>query len=145
MNDQDRSGDSIRGRIGDVSGQAAIGKDITQTYTSTTGRAAVTEADLAALHQALAALKAQIVAEVPPAQQARALERADELAAAVTAKQPDLPTMEYVKGWFGKHLPRLAGAVTSIVIHPVVGKLVEAAGDGLASEFRRRFGGEPAP
>jgi hypothetical protein len=50
--------------------------------------------------------------------------------------------MEYVKRWFVKNLPGLAGAVTSIVVHPIVGKLVEAAGDALAAEFRRRFGGE---
>jgi hypothetical protein len=37
-------------------------------------------------------------------------------------------------------LPELAGAVTGVIIHPIVGKLVEAAGDGLAAEFRRRFG-----
>ena len=63
-----------------------------------------------------------------------------ELEEAVTAKKPDLTTMEYVKRWFARNLPELAGAVTGVIIHPIVGKLVEAAGDGLAAEFRRRFG-----
>jgi hypothetical protein len=49
--------------------------------------------------------------------------------------------MEYVKGWFAKHLPGLAGAVTGVIVHPIVGKLVEAAGETLAAEFKRRFGG----
>ena len=66
----------------------------------------------------------------------------EELASAITAEEPDLTTMEYVKRWFGSHLPGLAGAVTGVVVHPVVGKLVEVAGDALAAEFRRRFGGE---
>jgi hypothetical protein len=47
--------------------------------------------------------------------------------------------MEYVKVWFGKNLPGLAGAVTGLIVNPVVGKLVEVAGDVLAAEFRRRF------
>ena len=58
----------------------------------------------------------------------------------VNAEEPDLSVMEYVKGWFGKHLPQLAGAVASVVVHPVVGKVVGAAGDLAAAEFRRRFG-----
>ena len=53
-----------------------------------------------------------------------------------------MTTMEYVKRWFVKNLPGLAEAVTGVVVHPIVGKLVEAAGDALAAEFRRRFGGE---
>ncbi|MEU6033004.1 hypothetical protein ABZ825_39460 [Streptomyces tauricus] len=59
-----------------------------------------------------------------------------------TAPEPDLSTMEYVRRWFTHNLPALAGAVTSLVIHPVVGHLVEAAGGTLAEEFRHRFGSE---
>jgi hypothetical protein len=47
--------------------------------------------------------------------------------------------MEYVKNWFGKHLPGLAGTVVGVLVHPVVGKLVEAAGDAAADEFKKRF------
>jgi hypothetical protein len=28
-----------------------------------------------------------------------------------------------------------------VILHPIVGQLVEAAGEVLAAEFRRRFGG----
>ena len=79
--------------------------------------------------------------KAPPEKKDAALERVDELEEAITAQEPDLPTMEYVKRWFVRNLPDLAGAVTSVVVHPIVGKLVEAAGDALAAEFRRRFGG----
>ena len=34
----------------------------------------------------------------------------------------------------------LAGAVTSVIVNPIVGKLVEAAGETVSEEFRRRFG-----
>jgi hypothetical protein len=57
----------------------------------------------------------------------------------VTAKEPDLTTVQYVKQWFVKKLPALAGIVTGVLVHPAVGRLVAAAGDFVADEFRRRI------
>jgi hypothetical protein len=125
---------------GPVSGQVAIGNGISQANMLGVATPEVTQADLDELHRMLVELKTQLKSEAAPDQQAAALERMDELEEAVTAEKPDLTTMEYVKRWFVKHVPELAGAVTSVIIHPIVGKLVEAAGDGLAAEFRRRFG-----
>jgi len=143
MSEQEKSGDVIRATIsGDISGQVAVGKGITQTQTVGAARPEVTEGDLAKLRQALADLKAKVEAEAPPEKKDAALEWLEELEEAITAKEPDLTTMEYVKRWFVKHLPGLTGAVTSVVVHPIVGKLAEAAGDALAAEFRHRFGGE---
>jgi len=143
MSEQEKSGDVIRATIsGDVSGQVAVGKGITQTQTIGAAQPQVTEADWAELRQALADLKAKVAAEASPEKKDAALERVNELEEAITAEEPDLTTMEYVKRWFVKHLPGLAGAVTGVVVHPIVGKLVEAAGDALVAEFRRRFGGE---
>ena len=143
MNEQEKSGDVIRATVsGDVSGQVAVGKEIEQVQTRGPAHPAVSEEDLAELRRALAELKAKVETEAPPDKKDAALERVEELEEAVTAEQPDLTTMEYVKNWFAKHLPGLAGAVVSVVVHPIVGKLVEAAGDALATEFRRRFGGE---
>ena len=143
MSEQERSGDVIQATIsGDISGQVAVGKGITQIQTIGTARPEVTEANLAELRQVLADLKAKVAAEAPPEKKDAALERVEELGEAITAKEPDLPTMEYVKRWFVRNLPDLAGAVTSVVVHPIVGKLMEATGDALAAEFRRRFNGE---
>jgi hypothetical protein len=139
------SGDDIRVSIGGSvreGGQVGVGRDISQSYvrTHTEGAAAVTEADLAELRRAVEAVKAQIVAEVPPDQQAAALERVDELQEAVVADEPDLTTLQYIRKWFGKNLPKVAGSVTGLIIHPVVGKIVEAAGDLAARQFRELFG-----
>jgi len=143
MSEQEKKGDVIGASIsGDVSGQVAIGKGISQAQSIGTVRPEVTEADLAELRQALADLQAQVAAKAPPEKKDAALERVGELEEAITAKEPDLTTMEYVKRWFVKNLPGLAGAVTSVVVHPIVGKLVEAAGDALTAEFRRRFSTE---
>ena len=64
----------------------------------------------------------------------------NELQQAVAEEKPDLTTMEYVRNWFAKNVPALAGAVTGVIVNPIVGKLVEAAGETLSEEFRRRFG-----
>jgi hypothetical protein len=123
---------------GDVSGQLAAGHNIKQVSTKTT--AAVTESELEELHRLLKELHTKVEAEAQPDRKEAALERVGELEQAVTEKKPDLSTMEYVRNWFVKNLPGLAGAVTSVVVHPIVGKLVEVGGDALVEEFRRRFG-----
>lgn len=141
MADQEKQGDSISAQIsGAVSGQAAVGKGITQTQSISSGSGEVTEADLAELRKMIADLKTQIGAQAPADKRDAALERVDELQTAVTAKKPDLSTMEYVKSWFVKNLPALAGTVAGVVVHPIVGRLVAAAGDALVADFRHRFG-----
>ena len=145
MNDDRGSRDDIRVSIGGSvaeGGQVAAGSHIAQSSvrTHTGGPVAVTEADLAELRRAVEAAKTRIVAEAPPDQQAAALDRVDELQEALVADEPDLTTLQYVQKWFGKNLPKLAGTVTGLIVHPVVGKSVEAAGDLAASEFRQLFG-----
>jgi hypothetical protein len=127
MSEEKKSGDSISATIGDVSdaSQVAIGHHINQSQTY---GAPPTEAEMAQLRQMFEELKTKIAQEAPPAEQEKALERVDEL--------------EYVKNWFVKHLPSVAGSVVGLVVHPIVGKLVEAGGDALASTFRKRFGAE---
>jgi hypothetical protein len=56
---------------------------------------------------------------------------------AVTGPTPDLSTTAYVRRWFARNLPKLAGAITGLLIHPVAGKLAEAAGDTIAAESAR--------
>lgn len=137
--------DHINIRIGKLDSQQSAfagGKDINQHVTQNQGGPAATEltaSDRAQLLQLFAELKAQVEAEAPPDQQQAAVERVAELQEAVEAKEPDLTTMEYVKKWFVKHLPSLSGAVTGVIIHPIVGKVVEAAGDLIAHDFRQRF------
>lgn len=82
-----------------------------------------------------------MTAEAPPEQRDAALERVDELQDAVIAQVPDLTTIAYVQRWFTRNLPKLAGAITGLIVHPLVGRVVESAGDLVAAEFRDRFGG----
>lgn len=140
MNKKNRSPKGIHVSVGgDVSGQLAAGENITQMSTKTAGE--VTRAELEELNQLLAHLRSKVEVEAHPDKKDVALERVGELEGAIAEEKPDLTTMEYVKNWFVKNLPGLAGTVTSVVVHPIVGKLVEAGGDALVEEFRRRFGG----
>lgn len=128
-------GQSITATIGDVrGGQIAVGNQIVQSQT--VAQAPVTDAELGELRDMFEALREQVLADVPPHRVSAALERVEELEQATFAEQPDVTTMAYVGRWFGKNLPRVAGAVTGLVIHPIVGKLVGAAGDALVAEFR---------
>ncbi len=94
------------------------------------------------LRQLLDQLRSKVESETPADKKDATLERVKELEQAVTDKKPDLSTMEYVRNWFVKNLPGVAGAVVSVVVHPIVGRLVEAAGDALTSDFKKRFGAE---
>lgn len=125
---------------GDASGQVAVGQGITQIHSTGTAPP-VSDAELAELRQAIEALKAQVAAQAPPDKQASAVERLDELHEAITAEKPKLSTMEYVRDWFVKNIPTMAGAVTGLVVNPIVGRLVQAGGDVLVADFRSRFSG----
>ncbi|TCC51506.1 hypothetical protein E0H73_41045 [Kribbella pittospori] len=135
---------SIEAHIdGDVHGQVAVGNDIRQEQYVGVPRVQVTEEERQELRAAVDQLKAEVAAAAPPELRQAAIECVQELDEAVNTDEPDLSKIEYVRGWIGRHLPQIAGSITSLVFHPVLGKLVEAAGGMLADEFRRRFGSKP--
>lgn len=140
----DPPGQQISGSVsGSVTGQVAIGSGIGQQQAlGDAAVAAVTQAELQELRGSLAALREQVAAQAPPEQRAAAVERVDELEQAVLAERPDVTTIRYVAQWFGRNLPKLAGVVTTVVVHPIVGKLVESAGEMLADDFRRLMGAD---
>lgn len=121
---------------GHFSGAAAIGTDIRQqVYLS-----ALTDAERAELRSEVEQLRAAMLEEAPPDLKEEASQRADELAAAVLTDRPDLSTLERLRDWIGERMPQLASAFTTLVLHPVLGKLVAAGGDGLVGALRRLGG-----
>lgn len=140
MAKKQRSQNSISWTSGNISGsQIVLGDGNTMIHNEAP---AVSQAELKKLHREFAALKKSIQASAPPEQKEEALQKADELQEALVAEKPDASAAAKVRDWFVKNLPGLAGAVTGMVVNPIVGKLVEAAGDAVASEFRHRFGTE---
>jgi hypothetical protein len=130
---------SIRADIhGNVGGQVAVGNNIQQTQTQIAGQ--LNPEEIQELKQLFEQLKSQVQENAPAATKEAALERIDELEEATMGEQPDPSTMEYVRNWFRKNIPMLAEAVTQVITNPLVGKMIGAAGDLIAAEFKRRFG-----
>ena len=100
----------------------------------------ISGADRAELHAFIAALKAKVQAEAPPEQREEATELVDELEDAIVAEAPKVRRMAFIRDWFSAHLPKLAGAVSELVLSPLVVKIVGSAGDLAATEFRNTFG-----
>jgi hypothetical protein len=111
----------------DASQQARLGRLATQD-------------EIASLVNSIRALDETIRAEAPPEAQAEALKQADEVKAAVTSEKPDVDRMARARQWFVEQLPGILGAVTGVLTHPVVGRLVEAAGEFTLKQFRARLG-----
>ena len=125
---------------GNISGQVAIGTGIQQTQTVHSVSSNLSAEELRILNELLSALREEVASKAPEDQKEIALDKVSELEGALTSKKPDVSTMENVRNWFVKNIPQLAGAVTGLVVNPIVGKLVEAAGETVAIEFKRRFG-----
>lgn len=141
MSDEKKSGDSISATIGNVSdrSQVAVGHHVEQSQVHG-APPVMTEEEMAQLRQMFEELKTKIEQEAPPDEKEKALARVDVLQDAVTAEEPDVTTMESVRNWFVTNLPSVAGSVVSLIVHPLVGKLVEVGGDAIATTFRKRFG-----
>ena len=137
MSEDKPQGDRISANVtGPVQGQVAVGKDIEQRQKARDMSIEITEAERAELRQAFADLKGEVAEAAPPETKQAAVERVGELEEAINAEEPDLTTIQYVKRWFLKNLPEVAGSVVGILVHPVVGKLVQSAGEAVAAQFQ---------
>lgn len=144
MDNPEKPGDQISADFtgATVSGTVGVGKDIDQRQTVGSMSTQVSDVEIQQLRSAFDDVRAQVRAEAPPDKRDPALERIDELEAALVTDKPDPATAGYVKGWFARNVPSIAGAVLSLVVHPVVGKLVEAGGDALVDQFGKLVGGD---
>jgi hypothetical protein len=91
------------------------------------------------LAAAFASLKETVAEQAPPEVRDEAIRQAEVLEEAATGPQPDVGVMAKVRSWFIQHAPTALGAVTAVIINPIVGKIVQSAGDAIAAEYRRWF------
>ena len=137
---------SIKADIGDVNqGQVAVGTDIEQTNTVYNVTAPPTAEELEGLRTAFGDLKAQVERDAPPDVRDEAVRQTEALQQATMAEKPDVSVMAAAKRWFLDHAPGLLGAVTAVVINPVVGKIVSSAGEAIAKEYQKWFPEAAAP
>lgn len=138
--DQEPAGDRFEVHIGgDVSGQVAIGRGISQQQVT----AALTPEFVESMRDALAGLKARVDEEAPPELASEAKAQLDAIETAVSSGEDakELPgRLERARNWFIEHLPTMAGAVTSAVVHPIVGRLTETLGEVASRALGRRLG-----
>jgi hypothetical protein len=136
---QSAGGDIIQATIGNNNTNVVVGKNNQQQVVTSKGE--VSAADLQQLRALFDDLKQQIIAQAPPDKKDAALERVDELQQEITSKKPELSTFDYVRSWFSKNLPGLLGSVTSLIVNPLVGKVVEAVSGVAANAIKQHFGG----
>lgn len=79
------------------------------------------------------------VGDLGEAKRKEAQGKAEELREELTNEKPQHSTIEYLKTWLLKNVPAMAGTLTSIFATPIVGKVVEAAGEIAAQKLRERF------
>jgi hypothetical protein len=138
-------GDKIEGHVGDVGpgAQVAIGKQIKQTMAQTPME--LTSAERVELEHLLAELKNQLARlEIPENKKVVGQEFMGQLEKELTKTEepPDASMIKVAGNWLLENIPALAGTLASVFLSPVVGKVVEAAGDIGAEWVKERFGAQ---
>lgn len=112
---------------GNTSGQVAIGNKINQQQNIHKTRPEVSKADLEALHILINKLREQVSRSALSEHQEKALEKVSEGICQKLVREEPAP----------------AGRSSHwLVVNPIVGKLVEAAGETIAHKFKQWFGSE---
>lgn len=140
MTDEPKPGStSVEGEISNTKGQAAIGVNIQQQSTEITIGRGPTPEELAELAKVFSGFREEVERQAPPELKEEAVRQAEVIEKAATAPKPDLGAIATARRWLLDHVPTLFGAVTSVLANPILGKVVQAAGDAVADEFKRRF------
>jgi hypothetical protein len=104
-------------------------------YNTVTQKVGLTPQETAELRTVFSDLRTTVAEQAQPEQRDQALAQAEELERAVVAEQPDPGRIRKVLRWFKDNAPQLAGTVVSVVVNPLVGKVVEGAGEVIADQF----------
>jgi hypothetical protein len=120
-------------------GQVIMGPVQSYSPTYNSPKVGVSAAMLAELQPLFTNLKMRAKIQAPAEIRDVALVQLDSLAEAIAEPTPNLDKMASARSWFHQNLPIMAEKLKSFFSHPVVLKIIEAAGEGLVAEFRRRF------
>ena len=105
-------------------------------YNTISQRVGLTPNETEELRSVFSDLRTTVAEQAQPERREEALAKAEELERAVVAEQPDPGRIRKVLRWFRDNAPQLAGTVVSVVVNPLVGKVVEGAGEAIADQFR---------
>jgi hypothetical protein len=124
---------------GTNTGNIAAGENNRQGISNVTIGGPPSEQELRVLADEFEKLRAIVEEQAPADVRESALERLDDLEEASSVKAPDVSVMAATRNWFTKHAPGVLGAVTGVIVNPIVGRIVQAAGDAVAREYREKF------
>jgi hypothetical protein len=117
-------------------GDVSQSQFVTGDYNTVAQHVGLAPEDVQLLRSAFDDLKAEVAAQAPPDKREEATAQAAEIEKAVVSKEPDPSRARKAIRWFREHLPQVLGTVASVLVNPIVGKVVSAAGDVVAKEFR---------
>jgi hypothetical protein len=132
MSPDDESTGKFNIHIGDVSDSPVVIGD----YNTVTQRVGLSPEEAAKLSGVFEQFRSSVEEKAPPDRRGEAVAQAEELERAVVSERPDVGRVRKVLRWFRDNAPQLAGAVVSVVVNPLVGKVVEGAGEGIAGQFK---------
>jgi hypothetical protein len=117
-------------------GNVTSSQIVTGDYNHVAQTVGLTPEDVAALRGVFADLRTTVATDAPPERREEAAAQVAELEQALVAKEPDPGRVRRAVRWFRDNAPQVVGAVTSVVINPLVGKAVAGAGEAVAKRVR---------
>lgn len=138
------SSDTITANISGIGSgaQVAVGKQIRQTIRQAPSGQSVS--DVAEVSRLLNQLKSELAGlEIAEHKKIIGQEFVTQLEEELTKKeqQPDGSVIKVAGNWLLKNIPAITSTLAAIFLSPVVGKVVEAAGDIAVDWVKERFGG----
>lgn len=106
-------------------------------YNTLTQRVGFSPEETAQLQQVFEDFKATVSEQAPPEAREEAKSQASALERAIVTDKPDPGAVRKALNWFRDHAPELAGTAMSVVVNPLVGKLVQGAGQAIADHFKQ--------
>jgi hypothetical protein len=81
--------------------------------------------------------------DLPEPQKSDAAYNLEQVREALTKREgpPDIRRLRVAVDWLAHYVPGLVGALTDLFVHPIVRRMVAAAGDVAAEWLRERFEG----
>jgi hypothetical protein len=117
-------------------GQVSQSQVVVGDYNTVSQKIGLSPQETAHLRSLFGDLRTAVAAQAPPDQREAALSEAKDLEGAIVAEHPDPSRVRSALRWFRDNAPQLAGSVASLLVNPLVGKVVEAAGEVVAGQFR---------
>jgi len=120
-------------QFGSVTGSQIVVGD----YNTVSQRIGLSPEETAQLRALFSDLRTTVGDVAPKELRGEAIAQANELEGTLVSEHPDPGSVRRVLGWFRQHAPELAGAVLSVLVNPLVGKVIEGAGSAIAEKLHQ--------